>query len=142
MCPKEHRHRPHSRSERSAGRALCRADRLGRVVESRRSRGACCQGHHHQHSTTYIKSLASEVTDTPKQPKVTATMKTARPLKPELPSPQQPLSRLLRSRNRKQLRVSKPRPPNTQPPTWWSPPVHSRESLISSIASPSKHVWR
>jgi hypothetical protein len=41
--------------------------------------------------------------------------------------------------------VSKPWHPNPQPPNWWSPPKlpphHSGISLISSIASPSRHVW-
>jgi len=43
--PKERRHSPSYRSERTAGRALCRADGPERGVESRRSRGRC-QGHY------------------------------------------------------------------------------------------------
>ena len=58
---------------------------------------------------------------------------------------QQPLSWPHERQRRKQPRVSKPRPPNPQPLTWWSPPnippSHKMKSLIFSITSPSKHVW-
>jgi hypothetical protein len=61
------------------------------------------------------------------------------------PNLQQPPSGLLGSQRRKQPRVSKPWQPNPQPPNWWSPPNlpphYSRISLISSIPSPSRHVW-
>jgi hypothetical protein len=56
-CPKDLRHRPPCHPEISAGRALCRADGPGRGVESRRPRGACCQGH--RHSTPNPKPLSS-----------------------------------------------------------------------------------
>jgi hypothetical protein len=77
--PKEHRHSPPYRSERTAGRTLYRADRPGREVESRRSKGACCQGHY---PPTPIPNFPSQpVTEASEKPKVTATRKTARPQK-------------------------------------------------------------
>ena len=73
---------PHApcRSESSGGRALCRADGPGRV-EPRRPRGACRQGF--RQSTPTSNFLTPTGPEAPKQPKLTATRKTARPKKPE-----------------------------------------------------------
>ena len=54
------------------------------------------------------------VTEAPEQPK--EKRRGLRRLNPNL---QQPLRRLLGSPRRKKPRVSKPRPPNPQNPTWW-----------------------
>ena len=109
-CPKDHRHRPPFRSEISAGRALL-ADGPGRGVESHIPRGACCEGHHH--STLIPNPFPQPDTELPKQPKLTATRKTAKPKKPEPKSTADP--KLLGSPRRKRPRVSKPPLPNPQP---------------------------
>ena len=80
-CPKERRHRPPRRSEKSAGRALCRAEGPRRGVEPRRSRGRVVKA-----ITTPPPNpnpSPQPVTEVPKQPKVTATRKRARSKKPE-----------------------------------------------------------
>jgi hypothetical protein len=79
--PKERRHSPPYCSERTAGRAICRADGPGREVESRRSRGVCCQDHNH--TNRIPNSTSQPVTEASEKPKVTANRKTARPQKSE-----------------------------------------------------------
>jgi hypothetical protein len=103
-CPKERYHRPPCHSESSGGRALCRADGPRRGVESRRPRGRVDLDTTTPPPNPNPSPL--QVTEAPKQHKVTASRKTARPKKPE-PKLQQPLSRLLGSPRRKQPRVSK-----------------------------------
>jgi len=74
---KERRHSPPYRSERTAGRALCRADGPGRGVESRRPRGRVVKA---TIPTTPIPNPPSQtVTEAFEQHKVTATRKTTRP---------------------------------------------------------------
>jgi len=46
QAPDRGRKSPPYRSERKSGGTHCRADGHGQVVESRRSRKACCQGHY------------------------------------------------------------------------------------------------
>jgi hypothetical protein len=77
--PKNRRHSPTYRSEKTAGRDLCRADGLGRGVQSRSPRGRV-------KATTPLPTPnhpSQPVTKAPEQPKVTATRKTAKPQKSE-----------------------------------------------------------
>ena len=70
-------HRPPCRSGSPTGRASCGADVSGRGVESRRPKGAHCQGHY---LITPIENPPSPpVTKASDQPPVTTTEKTARP---------------------------------------------------------------
>jgi len=61
-CPKGPRHRPVRPFESSSEQVLCRADGPGRGVESRRPRGACCQGHHHSTPNPNPKPIPQPVT--------------------------------------------------------------------------------
>jgi len=140
--PKVRRHRPHCRSEISAGRALCRADGPGREEISRSPRAACGQGLHH--STQNLNPSPQPDTESSKQPKLTATRKTARPKKLETKSTAVAKPAAGKSKKKAAASVTS-QLRNPQPPTWWSlpkvPHPQSRKFLISSITISSQHVW-
>ena len=141
--PKEHRHSPPYRSERTADRLLCRADGPRRGVESRRSRGRVVKA---TTPPTPIPNPPSQpLTEAFQKPKGTTTRKTARPQKSELITTAAPKLAVGKS---KKKTVASVKIAATEPttPTWWSqndvPPPHSRKCLISSITVPYMHVWR
>ena len=113
-------------------------------MEPRRPRGRVVKATTPASTSLHPNHPPQPVSGALEQPIVTATMETARPQKPEPKSTAAP-NGLLGSLRRKQPRVSKPRPPHPQHPTWWSPPKfptpHSSKSQISSITSRSMHVW-
>ena len=71
---------------------------------------------------------------------MTATRKKAGSKKPE-PKPTAAAHPAAGKSKKKVAASVKTADTNPQLPSWWSPPTHSRKSLISSIAFPSKHVW-
>jgi hypothetical protein len=83
-------HSPPYRSERTAGRALCRADGPGRGVESRRSRGGVVKAT--TPPTPTPNPPSQPVAEASEKPNVTATRKTARPQKSEPKTTAAPLA--------------------------------------------------
>jgi len=137
LWPKERRHCPLYRSERTA----CRADGPRRVVKSRRPTERVFK--------TTIPSHPFQILPPQTVMETSGKLKwpppRRRPGRRRLsPKPQQSLSRLLGSLRRNQPRVSIPQPLNPQLPTWWSqtnvPPPHSRKVVIS-ITWLAIHVW-
>jgi len=131
-------------SEISACRAFCRADGPGRGVESRRPRGRVVKATTTPPSNSNPIPTPQLVTEVPRQPKVTATRQTAGPKKPE-PKPTaatKPSAGKSRKKAAAGVITAAAKFPTS---TWWAPPKapppHSRVDLISSFASPSKHVW-
>ena len=96
---------------------------------------AYCQGHHP--INPYIKSPFPAGHGSFREPKVTATKKTARPQKNE---PKTTAGLKVATEKSKKPRVSKPQPLNPLTPTWWFQTKvrrpHSRKFLIS-ITFPS-----
>jgi len=125
------------RSERTRGRALCRADGPGREVESRVVKATT--------PSTPIPNPASQpFTEASEKHKLTATRKTARPQNSDPKTTAGP--KLAAGKSKKETAASaKPKPLNPLLPPWWSqikvPHPLSRKFLISSITFPYLHVW-